>query len=566
MSPVELAQARGGQVGRQAAQKRDPLQRLPAAGVDRRAGGGEGARGVGDRGRQRRGRRSGVGGDVEALEPGRQHRLELAAERRPDVDDEGGGVRRAERQTVEAGAEELVEAGAAEALLQRAQQQRALLVGDLGHRAAGVVTRAELLVELGAEPVVSEARDLGVEIDPAGVPQQIGHGGAAQALHDAALDVGGDALVEPHRAPGRVGDQVARPRVRELVRDQRHHRAIAGDHRRREERQARILHAAHREARRQHQQVVAAPAVGTVELLGRRHHRVDLDELGGRGVDQRRLGIDPGVDADGAEREVADRERDQVRRDRLRHAEPVGAVGGAGLRVLGAHQRDQVGRHVHHRVVGEAHAGAVLRRQPAPAIDRLRLREQHRVDPAARAGRRHPQQRARARRGLVLDLDAADRGRHGDRQRRAEQRVGRAERVRQRWPAAAAGPGRDDLEALGVEDQVGAGDLAVEGVRRGAAQPLAVEVDGELEREVRDRGLVRLRRRVRIVGHPGRRRRCRDRRGQGPRRLPAAGAHASEDHERRDESDGGAAHHDTMSHMRCTVHRRTSIGAGRAGE
>jgi hypothetical protein len=50
---------------------------------------------------------------------------------------------------------------------------------------------------------------------------------AVDALHDPRLEVDGEAFVEPEVAPRRVGDQVARPRVRQLVRDQRHERLVA---------------------------------------------------------------------------------------------------------------------------------------------------------------------------------------------------------------------------------------------------------------------------------------------------------------------------------------------------
>ncbi len=59
------------------------------------------------------------------------------------------------------------------------------------------------------------------------------------------------------------------PRMRKLVRDERGQALVADDHSRRRERQARVLHAAERKARGQHEDVVAAPAIVAVELLGR---------------------------------------------------------------------------------------------------------------------------------------------------------------------------------------------------------------------------------------------------------------------------------------------------------
>ena len=105
--------------------------------------------------------------------------------------------------------------------------------------------------------------------------------GTVERLHDAQLEVGGEPFVQPEVAPRGVGDEVARPRVRELVRDQRRQRSIAGEDRRRRERQHRVLHAAERERRRHHQHVVAAPAIRAVERLGGRHHLLEIGELGG---------------------------------------------------------------------------------------------------------------------------------------------------------------------------------------------------------------------------------------------------------------------------------------------
>ena len=110
------------------------------------------------------------------------------------------------------------------------------------------------------------------------------HALAVQRLDDAAFEVGGEAFVEPEVVPGGVGDEVARPGMRELVRDERDERLVAGDHRRRGERQPRVLHAAERERRRQHQQVVASPAVRSVERLGGRDHLLGVFELARRGV------------------------------------------------------------------------------------------------------------------------------------------------------------------------------------------------------------------------------------------------------------------------------------------
>ena len=51
-------------------------------------------------------------------------------------------------------------------------------------------------------------------------------------------------LIEPKVFPCRVGDQVARPRVSDLVRDDASQRAVAGEKRGRDKRQTWILHPA----------------------------------------------------------------------------------------------------------------------------------------------------------------------------------------------------------------------------------------------------------------------------------------------------------------------------------
>src|SRR5581483_11295596 len=108
---------------------------------------------------------------------------------------------------------------------------------------------------------------------------------------------------------------------------------IAGQNRRRGESQPRVFHPANREARRQHQNVVAPPAVRPVQLLGRLNHLLGVREFARSLLKHRGLGVNARARAQGFESQVADRERDQVRRDRLRHIETIIAVA-RGVRVL----------------------------------------------------------------------------------------------------------------------------------------------------------------------------------------------------------------------------------------
>lgn len=74
-------------------------------------------------------------------------------------------------------------------------------------------------------------------------------------------------LVQPGVLPRLAGDQVAHPAVAHLVDGRRDLGLVARDHRRRDEGQHRILHAAERKRGRQHQHVVCAPGVGEADVL-----------------------------------------------------------------------------------------------------------------------------------------------------------------------------------------------------------------------------------------------------------------------------------------------------------
>jgi hypothetical protein len=275
--------------------------------------------------------------------------------------------------------------------------------------------------------------------------------------------------------------------VRELVRDQRHQRAIAGENGRRREGEPRVLHAAVREARRQDQQVVTTPAVGPVEPLGRLDHLLGVGELPRGAVDDRGLGVDAGALAERQELDVTDRERDEVRRHRRRHREPVDAVLGAGDRVLRAHQRQQVGRDPHHGVVRRPHARAVLAGDPGASEDRLVLGEEELL-PRGGLLRLEPLQRPRVVGRRVVDDDLVGEP-HIDGQRLPERRIVLPELPRQ--VRARGVRHRGDRQPPRVEDEgVRVRGPVLEVERGRPRQPPGVEVDGEVECEVADRDLV----------------------------------------------------------------------------
>ena len=405
----------------------------------------------------------------------------------PQVGDEAGRGLALEGVAGEIGLQISVPARPTDGLLDGAQEGRALLVGDVGHAVVGIAA-GQVKVQAGVEPArPAGVGDGGLQVAPAQVGQHVGAGLAVQLLHDPVFEVVGEALVQPEVRPRGVVDQVARPRVRQLVRHQADQRAVAGDDGRGGEGQARVLHAAERERRRQHQQVVAAPGIGPVEALGRRHHLLDIDQLVGRLLHHRRLGIDAGPLAQRREGQVTDRHGDQVRGHRLVHLEAVGARAiskrlAIGRQHLGAHHRLQPLGRDDAGGPGLADAGAVLGGDPAAVQDRLALAEQVGRFLAGRLRRRQPLQGRAAGGAVIADDDAAGAvQRH--RQRRAQDRIGLAHAPRQ---GLALGVGDAvDHQALGVEhDLLGVGSRGdVE--RRLALHLLRLEVGGQVEINVR---------------------------------------------------------------------------------
>ena len=245
-----------------------------------------------------RGRRGRVVGQARFLEP----RVELQRPLEPRIarDEVRAEVleklrrrQRRERVAVEVAAQPDVEARTAHSGLDHPHERRALVVCDRRDPVIGIATGEVDVQDLVAGFVLERGQLAG----QLAAPEDFEHPCAplaVQLLHDPVFEVGGEPLVEPEVAPRRVGHQVAGPRVRQLVRDERGERAVAGQDRRRRKGDARILHAAKRERRRQHQHVVAAPAVRAAQCLGSLDHLLDVGKLrrgplhdGGLGVDTR---------------------------------------------------------------------------------------------------------------------------------------------------------------------------------------------------------------------------------------------------------------------------------------
>ena len=313
------------------------------------------------------------------------------------------------------------------------------------------------------------------------------HRGPLRPVHrflDALLDVDGEALIEPEIAPGSVRGQVAGPGMRQFVRDDADQALVSRDGGRRDERQPRVLHAPVRERRRQHQDVVAPPAVRPVQGLRRLDHRLCVLELLRGSLDHAGLGIDAGALAGRLEGQIPDRQGNQVRRDRQRHVEGELAAGRVRRRRLGAHD--------HHEVRGNANPGriryprtrCVLQRDPAAGVDRLGLAVEERLLATGGLARFQPLQPAGIRGCRVHDahlrgcapLDA---------QRRAQEGMCRPELEGSLAVGLAVGRDFDALDSqlARVEDEVAL--LAFHVQRAGTLQLPGLEVHIEVQVHVR---------------------------------------------------------------------------------
>ena len=360
-------------------------------------------------------------------------------------------------------------------------QVGALDVGEIRCRIVGIV-------ELRHEPLRGRRRrrDLAAQLVGADDEFLVGLFLAVDGLDDAVLDVAGEALVEPHVAPGGIGDEIARPRMGQLVRDQRHQALVADQYGRCREGQARVLHAAEREARWQHEDVVATPAIGTVQLLGGLDHLLGVGKLLGCLLDDRRFGIHRTARAGFAYGEITDRDREQVGRDRLVHREPVVAIERVPRIIVGAHHCTQRLGNDHVRAVGEAHRRRVLQWHPAARMDRLRLRIHERLFLACRLCRRHPLQARGLRQRVVVDAHRRRRAVERDAQRRATHRIGRVELELDRMRRPADAPGLDpvDDEIARVEHEFMCGAVVPVELQFGRAGQLpGGEIDRQVERE-----------------------------------------------------------------------------------
>ena len=161
--------------------------------------------------------------------------------------------------------------------------------------------------------------------------------------------------------------------MRQLVRDQRHTAFVAGDCHRSYKRKSRVFHAAKRKTWWQDQQVIAIPPIRAIQSLALEQHGLGILELPGCGIKHRWLCINAGSFAHRLERDIANGNRHQVRRDRLRHPKLVIPVTIRVGVVFGAHDGGQASRRPDMRRVGKPNLGGVLQRNPAAGVVCLRL-------------------------------------------------------------------------------------------------------------------------------------------------------------------------------------------------
>ena len=201
----------------------------------------------------------------------------------------------------------------------------------------------------------------------------------------------------------------------------------------------------------------------------------------------------------------ADRERHQVGRDRLRHAEGEFAVQFCGGVVAGAHHGPQLGRGTDRSLVRNSNARRVLQRDEAARVDRLGLRVQERMAFAGGLLWFQPLQRECVRGCRVADHDFRRVRRHLDAQWSTQVLRFVADRERRLGKTVArSGTNGFDREPASIEDQRPVGFVQAIDVQPGLAKehPL-FKIDGEVEVDMGRAVVVRVRQRM--VVEPGRR-------------------------------------------------------------
>ena len=283
-------------------------------------------------------------------------------------------------------------------LLEEVEKVEALFVG---HGREGVVR--VLALEVGDEfcevVAVAELGDRVAQRLPADDGAEVAPGvGAVDEGLDAALEVRGPAFVEPEVLPGAGGDEVAGPRVRELVGDDVDVLAVAGDDGRGCESVDWVLHAAVGEGCGEDEDVVLLPGVGVDEGFGGSEERLGRGgELPCAGLEGLRVRGDGAAGADGGGGDLAAGEGEEVARDRNGLVEFVEVESGGGGRgssgrvgFVGEAAGDDGERGGDAEVKGGLYVGRVLAGEDGAGVDGLTLGEHVGVLLARGLGGREP--------------------------------------------------------------------------------------------------------------------------------------------------------------------------------
>ena len=211
---------------------------------------------------------------------------------RTDVGEENRRGDRLEGVAVEITLEVSVEFITSDGGFDHPQESGTLFIGDVGQRVVRVAAVQRLVkpgVGIGRSARFLDRLVLGFDAE-----RDLLRGNflAVKRLDDAPLGVSRHALVEPDVAPRRVGREIARPAVREFMRDEADEALVADDEGRGEKRHVGVFHPPVREGRRQDEHVVTAPAIGSVKRFGGAHHLLAVAEFGGGGVERGWLGPD----------------------------------------------------------------------------------------------------------------------------------------------------------------------------------------------------------------------------------------------------------------------------------
>ncbi len=216
----------------------------------------------------------------------------------------------------------------------------------------------------------------------------------------------------------------------------------------------------------------------------------------------RRLGPHAAALRERPELDVAARERDQVRRNRLVHPESEDA-GRVAADVLRAHHDGESGRRANARVISDADPRRVLQRNPRAREDRLALREEERRPAVGGLLGREPLQRVGARGRPVVNRHRAIVRSELDRERRADDRRFLTQRE---FPRVVVRAEHGlDRESLRIENERRALVEPLERERDGPRGFTARHVERQVEADVRDTHTVRLGVAVCVHGEPRRR-------------------------------------------------------------